>query len=213
MEIDTIKFVISFPFLLYAAYSDIKTRKADNWIWIAIAIPGFIFLFMEKNILAIISIIISVIIAFLLYIFGMGGADAKAIMAISIMNPLPPSTMIFSSPQFVFPVTILINSLLLILPLPLFLLIYNAIHKNIELPYSFIGYKMDAEAARKKFVWPMEKDGKKYIFPVKDVNLESYEGTIWVTPKIPFLVFIFGGYIISYIFGDILFAFISFLLQ
>ena len=128
MEADIIKFAIAFPLLLYAAHSDIKKREADNWIWVFIGVAGIFFLFFNKNyFLVTISIAISIPVAFLLYIFGMGGADAKAIMAIALLNPLPPSTTIFHSPQFVFPVTVLINSLLLILPLPIIFLIYNGL--------------------------------------------------------------------------------------
>jgi len=210
---DIIKFSIALPLLFYAAYSDVKKREADNWIWLVIAIPGIIFLILDRNMLSILSILISIPIAFLLYIFGMGGADAKAIMALAILNPLPPSISIFHSPQFIFPLTILINSLLLILPLPILFFFYNVFKKNVELPQAFFGYKMDAEKAKNKFVWPMEKDGVKKIYPVKDADLSFYKGEIWVTPKLPFLVFIFFGYIISYVFGDVLFAFVSFLLQ
>ncbi len=212
---DLIKFAIAFPLLLYAAYSDIKKREADNWIWLAMGVAGLAFLlFDHKNLTFIaISIAISIPIAFLLYIFGMGGADAKAIMAISLLNPLPPSTTLFQSPQFVFPVTVLINSLLLILPMPLVFLFYNIAKKEAEFPYAFFGYKMEASIAKNKFVWPMEKDGKKSIYPVKDADMQQYHGRIWVTPKLPFLVFIFAGYTISYLFGDVLFAFVSFLLQ
>ena len=211
---DIIKFAIAFPLLFYAAYSDVKRREAENWIWIVMGIAGLPFLIFSKNLfLSIISISVSIPIAFLLYIFGMGGADAKAIMAISLLNPLPPSCSIFHSPQFIFPVTVLINSLLLILPLPLLFFVYNAKRKNAEIPYAFFGFKMDAEKARKKFVWPMEKDGVKKIYPIKDADLNSYHGKIWVTPKLPFLLFILIGYVISYVFGDILFAFVRFLLQ
>ena len=174
METDIIKFAIAFPLLLYAAYSDIKKREADNWIWIFIGITGAFFLFFNKNyFLEAISIAISIPIAFLLYIFGMGGADAKAIMAIALLNPLPPSITIFHSPQFVFPLTVLINSLLLILPMPIIFLIYNAIRRDIEMPYAFFGYRMEASVAKNKFVWPMEKDGRKTIFPVKNADFNS----------------------------------------
>jgi len=215
MEADIIKFALALPFLSYAAYCDIKKREADNWIWLIIGIAGFLFLlFYHQNfVFIVISIAISIPIALLLYIFGMGGADAKAMMAISLLNPLPPSTTLFHSPQFVFPLTVLINSLLLILPLPLLFFSYNAIKRNVELPYAFFGYKMNASIAKNKFVWPMEKNGKKTIYPVKDADIGSYHGEIWVTPKLPFLVFILAGYVISYLFGDLIFALVSFLLQ
>ncbi|MCD6170929.1 MAG: prepilin peptidase [Thermoplasmata archaeon] len=213
-EIDVAKFIIGMLLLSYSSYQDLKYREADNWIWIAIALTGIFFIFFDlrKWMLILISISISVTIAFLLYLFGMGGADSKALMSLSFLNPLPPSFSIFHSPIFIFPITILINSLLLILPLPIFFFIYNLYKKNAEFPYCFFGYKMNAREAEKKFVWSMERDGKKSIMPQKEEDLKKYGNKeIWVTPKIPFLLFIATGYAVSFIFGDVLFFLVSFL--
>jgi preflagellin peptidase FlaK len=138
----------------------------------------------------------------------MGGADTKVLWTLSFLNPLPPK--IFSLPLFfprifIFPLVIFINSLLLIVFLPFIFLIYNAIKGNLEFPYCFLGYKLRASEAKEKFVWSMEKNGKKKVLPVKDFNFEEIgHKKIWVTPKLPFLVFIFIGFIISYTYGDIL---------
>ena len=213
-EIDVAKFIIGMLLLSYSSYQDLKYREADNWIWIVIALAGIFFIFFDlrKWLPILISISISVTIAFLLYLFGMGGADSKALMSLSFLNPLPPSFSIFHSPIFIFPITILINSLLLILPLPIFFFIYNLYKKNAEFPYCFFGYKMNAREAEKKFVWSMERDGKKSIMPQKEEDLKKYGNKeIWVTPKIPFLLFIATGYAVSFIFGDVLFFLVSFL--
>jgi preflagellin peptidase FlaK len=73
---------------------------------------------------------------------------------------------------------------------------------------------MNAQKAIGKFVWPMEKieDGKKIkkIFPVKNQRLEDFgDTTIWVTPKVPFMIFLLIGFLISFIVGDILYIIIS----
>ena len=64
-----------------------------------------------------------------------------------------------------------------------------------------------------KFVWPMEKieNGKriKKIFPVKNQNLEEFEGKIWVTSKVPFMLPLLIGFIISFVIGDLLYMLIS----
>ncbi len=194
--------------LAYASYTDIKTREASNFLWIFMAIIGTIFLLSYKiddffKILA--SISISFLVGMLLYFSDMGGADVKAIWAISILRPI--SNEIF----FIFPVSVLINSLFLVLPIPLIFLGYNILHKNFEFPYCLFGYKMKANVAKNGFVWAMEKEGKKSINPQKDVDLSSFgEKEIWVTPQLPFLLFIFFGYITAFIFGNFLFAILSF---
>ena len=76
---------------------------------------------------------------------------------------------------------------------------------------------MSIEEAKKRFVWPLEKvvDGKrKLILIPEDFDttplLEELEKKgfrrIWVTPKIPFMVPLLAGFIISYFHGDIIFS-------
>ncbi len=212
---DIIRFGVGVAILSYASYTDLKYREASNKLWLIMGMIGAILLLCNFNNLALISIAISFPIAFLLYFFGMGGADVKAMWGIAVLSPLPPNIYglpIFKPIIFVFPLIILINSLLLFIPLPFLFFFYNALEGNIEFPYCFFGYKMKASIAKNRFVWSMEKNGKKSIAPIKDFDFESAgDKEIWVTPKMPFLLFLFIGYIISFIFGDILFAFLSFL--
>ncbi|OYT59005.1 hypothetical protein B6U81_06840 [Thermoplasmatales archaeon ex4484_30] len=81
-----------------------------------------------------------------------------------------------------------------------------------EFPYCFFGYKMKAEKAR--HVWSMESivDGKrkKSILPQKNVDIASFgDEEIWVTPKVPFLIPLTIGYIVSFLLGDVLYKIIS----
>jgi|Deesub1362A_J573_1020465.scaffolds.fasta_scaffold01078_14 preflagellin peptidase FlaK len=212
MTIDLLRLLTGFAILSYAAYSDLKYREASNKLWILMGSIGLIFLAMERPevTLVFISIAVSFPLAFLLYFFGMGGADVKAMWGIALLSPLPPKISFFPSPIFIFPLTVLINSLFLFIPLPFILLFYNAYKKNLEFPYCLFGYKIKAEKAKNKFVWSMEKNGKKSIVPVKNFNFDEVaDKEIWVTPKLPFLVFIFAGYVISFVFGDILFFLLS----
>ena len=211
MMIDLLRLLTGFAILSYAAYSDLKYREASNKLWILMGIIGLALLIMEKpDATTFISIAISFPLAFLLYFFGMGGADVKAMWGIALLSPLPPKISLFPSPIFIFPLTVLINSLFLFIPLPFILLFYNAYKKNLEFPYCMFGYKIKAREAKNKFVWSMEKDGKKSIVPVKNFNFDEVaDKEIWVTPKLPFLVFIFVGFVISFIFGDILFFLLS----
>lgn len=206
------RFIIGLSILSYAAYTDLKTREASNKLWLLMGGMGAILLLIEKPdaVETIISIAISFPLALLLYIFGMGGADVKAMWGIALLSPLPPSFYslpLSPSPIFIFPLTVLINSLFVIIPLPLAFLAYNVIKGDVEFPQCFFGYKMHSNKAKNSFVWSMERDnGRKGIMPVKNFNFDAVSKRIWVTPQMPFLAFIAVGFFISFIFGDILFS-------
>ena len=79
---------------------------------------------------------------------------------------------------------------------------------------------MSVEKAKEKFVWPLEKivNGKTKIVALpKDFDIEeelkTYEKlgikTIWVTPKVPFMIPLLAGFIASFIVGEILFSLIN----
>ncbi|HEC88094.1 MAG TPA: hypothetical protein ENI52_02125 [Thermoplasmata archaeon] len=213
--IDLIRFAIGSIALSYAGYSDYKSREIEDIPWIIMGITGIALLFFYDLKMAFFSMAIFSPITILMFLF-MGGADVKAMWGIMLLCPLPPEFFIFpiiKSPLFVFPLTILINSLIIVLPLPFAFFFLNIFKKNFEFPQCFLGYKMRANevVTKNKFVWSMEKDGKKRILPVKDFDFErAGEREIWVTPRLPLLVFVFFGYIVSFIFGDILFFLLSF---
>lgn len=220
------RLVIGTVILSYASYTDIKTRKASNILWLIMGSIGAILLvaqfftidFEDIRLL----IFIPIMIGFFYVLFQLrlifGGADAKALMALSILTPLQPSINNFpiygSLPVFMW--SIFSNSVLLFLLIPLSLLVFNIVKRNLEFPYCFLGYKMSVRKARETFVWPLEKikDGKrKFMYMPKDFDvdeeLEEFEKIgierIWVTPKIPFMIPLLAGFIVSFIIGDILF--------
>ncbi len=208
---EEIKFLIGFSLLLYASYKDWKEREISNWVWVFMAIAGILFLSFDiiyANVdlmKVLISITISFVLAFALLLFGMGGADSKALLTLAVLFPLPPSFSIIHSPIFVFPLTILVNSLLFIIPLPLVFLLYNVVKKEFEFPYALFGYKMSSSMAEKKHVWSMEDENSKSIMPKKEVDFSIFNGRkIWVTPQLPFIIFITAGYFVACVFGDIL---------
>lgn len=225
--LDATRLIIGAAILFYASYTDVKTRRASNILWLIMGSIGAILLVVQyftigfENILLLISI--PFMIGFFYVLFQLrlifGGADAKALMAISILAPLSPNINNFplynTLPFFTW--TIFANSVLLFLIIPISLLFFNIAKKNIEVPYCVLGYKMDIKKAKEKFVWPLEKikDGKrKFMYMPKDFDvkeeLEEFEKKgikqIWVTPKIPFMIPLLAGFICSFIIGDILFS-------
>jgi preflagellin peptidase FlaK len=152
-----------------------------------------------------------------------GGADAKALIALSLLFPVYPLIGGFplipipsdlSMLLFPFSLLILFNAAILSLIVPLGLLLYNLVHRDIKFPAMLLGYRADIDVAKKKFVWPMqrvENNQLKFVYFPKDdeendkilQNLSEFGARrIWVTPKIPFLLFITAGLVLSAIVGN-----------
>lgn len=165
---------------------------------------------------------------FILYQAGMihGGADAKAMMAIAILTPFYPHFSEFPLLQFEsvrmaeamelffpFAFLVLMNSVLFVVWVFLGFIIYNATKGDYGFPEMLLGYRMDIDEVEKKYVWPMERimDGERVLvlFPrkIEKENLDKLREMeikrIWVTPKIPFIIFITAGFAISVFIGNI----------
>jgi len=224
MDLDPVRLIVGMAILLYASYTDFKQREAENFLWLIMG--GFGVLFMafagyDLGLVAI-SILLTIPMAIVLVFAGMGGADAKALLAIAVLTPLIPHMKIgielplWTAPvELPFSIIVLINALLLFLGIPLMFLLLNAARGDLEFPAALLGYKMRACDIGTSFVWPMEKMVEekrvKTILPQKDVDISTFgDEVIWVTPKVPFLIPLTVGYAISFIFGDILFWIISF---
>lgn len=202
-------YVLSFGLLAVMIYQ----YNADIYFWKLMIVPIMFLIFI------------------LLYQFDIikGGADAKALIALSIMFPLYPIIepfpligLPYDAAQFVlpFPLLILFNAAIVTVIVPVLLLFYNITRKHVRFPAMLLGYKMPIEEAKTKFVWPMERveEGvvKFSVFPpasenvIEDLDQLSAVGLkeVWVTPKIPFLIPIAASLLISVIVGNLLFLFI-----
>ena len=135
------KVTLSLAFLLYASWSDYKTREVTNRVWILYAPTALLLsiaelLLYEPERLSLfgLSVGVTVIIAFaLFYSGGFGGADSKALMCIAFALPFFPATLftpvlasgISPLSQNIFPFTILSNSVLVAAFSGVALLLYN----------------------------------------------------------------------------------------
>jgi preflagellin peptidase FlaK len=226
--LDITRLIVGITILGYASYTDIKTRRASNILWLIIGSIGALLLIVQyftigfgnqTNYLIFIPIMIGLVYVLFQLRLIFGGADAKALMAIAILVPFQPvisqfplwGKSLMPASWFIFS-----NSVILFLFIPLSLLIYNASKRVIKFPYSLLGYKINISKAREKFVWPLEKivDGKrKFAYMPKEFDIENelneFEKLgiteIWVTPKIPFMIPLLAGFICAFILGDILF--------
>ncbi|MFW6120848.1 MAG: A24 family peptidase C-terminal domain-containing protein, partial [Petrotogales bacterium] len=224
--LDIIRLVVGASIISYASYTDIKTRRAANILWVIMGSIGAIVLLIQyftigfNNIFYLAFIPVMIVFVYILFQLRLifGGADAKAIMALAILVPVEPT--IFNFPlwkESVMPFSWVIfsNAIILFILIPLSLLIYNIVKRNVEFPFCVLGYRMSIEKSKQSFVWPLEKikDGKRrFSYLPKDFDVEKElkafenEGIkeIWVTPKVPFMIPLLAGFLVSFLLGDIL---------
>jgi preflagellin peptidase FlaK len=223
--LNIIRLLTGIVLLTYASYTDIKTRRAANILWVIMAIIGTILLVVQymgggfTNIwyLVFIPIMIALMYVFFQMRLLFGGADAKALMALAILVPIQPVMgdlpiwLSFMPGSWI----IFANATILFLFIPLSLLLYNIVKRNLTFPHCLLGYVMSVEKAKQTFVWPLEKikDGKRKLMYMPknfdvDEELQEFEKLgitkIWVTPKIPFMIPLLVGFLVSFFLGDIL---------
>lgn len=200
---------------------------------------------------------------FIVLIYGMyyvrilhGGADAKAMMVLTLLVPFYPSFGMFPlwEPEvesvnliFTFPVTVLTMSVFAFAFLPLGLAVYN-LYRGDTGKAMFFGYRLPLEEIPNRHVWLMDRpvcrvdpgmkimtmegetagagvwlrergytgERRVVLFPKRltademaaDLSILKHEGVerAWVTPKMPFMVAILFGYVVSFLFGNLLLA-------
>jgi preflagellin peptidase FlaK len=225
--LNAIRLITGTVLLTFASYTDIKTRRAANMLWIIMALVGTILLIIQyldggfTNIWYLVFIPIMIALMYLFFQMRLlfGGADAKALMALAILVPIQPIMFEAQLPIWIsfMPGSWIIfaNATILFLLIPISLFLYNVGKRNIQFPHSLLGYVISVEKAKQKFVWPLEKikDGKRKLMYMPknfdiDEELAEFEKQgiteIWVTPKIPFMIPLLIGFLVSFFLGDLL---------
>jgi preflagellin peptidase FlaK len=158
--------VVGSLILLYACYSDLKSRSVANEVWlllIAVGIPIAIYNFYLSGIPFLIrfgfSLLFTFLLAYLFFYLGLfGGADAKALIGIAILIPMNPFSSSLLYDPFPFAITTLFNGaiisgflLVILLPSMFFLNLSNLDSKEFRenRGLALIGYKMHIEALTK----------------------------------------------------------------
>ncbi|WP_094227235.1 A24 family peptidase C-terminal domain-containing protein [Methanolobus psychrotolerans] len=196
--IEILKVLACMPFLLYACYADIKTRRVSNEVWFMMFGVGFIFImydlmtyglpYLIRNILSFLFIFAFV---YILFQFGaFGGADAKVLMVISLIIPTFP-TITLASTSFpingtpiinLFAFSVFGNSVILTVIVPIGLFLYNLVKnpsESLRRPfYMFIGYVMPISKLEKGHFRMIEsynktKEGIEFKFTRSGTELTS----------------------------------------
>jgi len=178
-----------------------------------------------------------ILIAFGFYVMGLlhGGADAKALMAITLVAPVYPVLGGFPLIQFdprlagalevVYPfsLVVLTNAALVFVLAPLVLLAYNARRGTVRFPHALFGYRVPIDAVP-RFAWVMEVivggERKAVLSPRRTrdreemlANLRGIGATdVWVMPQIPFIVPMLAGFVVAFLVGNVLFGLMTVLL-
>ncbi len=226
--IDVIKVLITLAIFLKASVHDIKEREVPDELWIFMVVCGLIldgiqyFIQPYSLLIAILQFVIIFALAnFMFYVAGFGGADAKALIALSVMFPVYPRMGMFpilNTGIGIFAFSVLSNSVIVAPILALMLFIRNLKERDGKLIYKFIGLKVDADRIPRFYnlLEYVDEDWKvvrvvrgvepsnSMLKRLKEAKEKRIIDRVWVTPALPFLVFMTAGFVIAVVFGDIL---------
>lgn len=182
--IDLIKLFICLIFLLYSCRRDLKTRTVPNELWGVVFVAALPLViadalaqgsrYLLHTAVSVVGIYVFVYILFRLGAFG--GADAKALIALSFIFPAFPDITVFgyglplsgAPPLNIFAFSTLANAVLLTIVVPLGILAYNlctlSVREIMENPwYLIVGYKCkisDLEGRHVRLIEDFECEGR-----------------------------------------------------
>ncbi|MCS6767489.1 MAG: prepilin peptidase [Candidatus Nitrosocaldus sp.] len=224
-----INIAVCVAMLVVASLMDIRRREVSDWVWviagavgIGVMVIGVAYIPVlpvqsdESVIKYITSICITAPLAYIAYRWGLfGGADAKALVVISI---LVPSYQMQYSIHGIPALTVLTNASLLT--------IVNLLHNVARNSLAMLRGKdlfdgMDEPLHRKMlaFMLGFVTRPKGYMFALEEVrdgrrvlslspkaysDFAGHDGEIWVTQALPFIIYITIGFVIMLCAGDLL---------
>ncbi|MGI0017694.1 MAG: A24 family peptidase C-terminal domain-containing protein [Nitrosotalea sp.] len=211
--------MISLSMLGLASVIDLKKREINDKLWIGFSGVAVLLLFISPNFwfdlkTVGLSLIVAPI-ALILWRFGIfGGADALCLIVLAGLAPL--STLTAS---LISPFTILENaSILTVIPLFINLTrnmisiirgndIFNGIEESSlkKIVAMFVGYR--TKNPKHSFCIEQITDGKRHLdFSPKHAEKTSFcnGSDVWVTPGLPYVLYITGGFIIQIMYGDLI---------
>ncbi|MFQ5970336.1 MAG: prepilin peptidase [Nitrososphaerales archaeon] len=219
-----IRLVACSVMLIVASIIDLKKREIGDKVWVGFGGFGLLITAIEFNSNSInltqygIGIAITAPIAYAIYRTGLfGGADAKALVAIAVLLPF------YDMPFKIHGLTaftVLTNATLL----TFWHVIHNMVRNSIDLARGrslFEGFEESGTRKALAFMMGFRSDTPKgYLFAMEsseegrrrfkfhpaeyDEYVASETKNVWVTPALPFIVYMALGFGVMIIFGDIL---------
>ena len=216
---DVIGIGLALTMLIVGSIIDVWKREIHDYYWIGFGIVGFLLVFISSELISnLLTMGFALIIApfvILVWRIGLfGGADAFALIALAVIAPM--ATL---SENVVTPFTALSNAAVLFI-IPFLINITRNVIAQIKGEHIFEGFEessgkkiaamlMGYRAKNPKFGFAIEKteNGKKK-FDLAFHHAENQEfctePNTWITPGVPYLLLITGGFIIQLFYGDIL---------
>jgi archaeal preflagellin peptidase FlaK len=219
--VDSVRVILALSMLGYATYSDLKNREISDFLWVIFGGISVVLIFFASDMTHLltnvgISLIIAPVVIVIWRLGFFGGADAFGLIVLAALVP----EFSFSN-GLITPFTVLTNSVLFSI-IPVFFnisrnLISLAKHENIfegfedeskrnKILALFLGHK----AKNPKFSFSIEKrndSNRRLDFSLKNADNAEFCSSqdTWVTPGIPYMIFITFGFIIQLVYGDIIF--------
>lgn len=221
-----IRIIAALTMLGLASLIDLKKREINDKLWIGFSGVAVLLLFTSPNFwIDLKSVGLSMIvapIALVLWRFGIfGGADALCLIVLAGLAPMSSLT-----PSQISPFTTLENaSILTVIPLFINLgrnvvsmirgndIFYGIEESNLKKTFAlFVGYR--TKNPKHSFCIEQIIDGKRHLdFSPKHAEKTSfcYGTDVWVTPGLPYVLYITGGFIIQVMYGDLILSLIHLL--
>jgi len=210
---------LALTMLIVGSIIDVWKREIHDYYWIGFGVVGFLLVFISTDLISnLITIGFALIIApFVIVVWRIGlfgGADAFALIALAVIAP-----MATFGENIVTPFTTLSNAAVLFV-IPFLINVMRNVIAQIKGESIFeefdesagkkiVAILMGYRAKNPKFGFAIEKteNGKKK-FDLAFHHAENQEfctkPNTWITPGVPYLLLITGGFIIQLIYGDII---------
>lgn len=190
--LDGSRILVSLIFLVYAAWADFKTREVSNKVWAIFAPLAFLltalqYILFPQDLLYSYALPFVVTLALSLVLFyagGFGGADAKALICLSLALPNYPVDLLQSPigyPPIIFPLSVFINAVFLASFSVIYVLLRNFLWKHKNKKKLFNGFEKESLSRKilvllsgyKVNIAELEKKG--YLYPLEDLDARLEE--------------------------------------
>ena len=224
-DVTTVRIFLAILMLSIASYTDIKKREIDDRIWMIFGGLSVVMLVFVPDLShSLVTMGVSLIvapIALLVWRIGFfGGADAFALIVLASLAP----GATFANSQ-INPFTTLIDAVLLSI-IPVFVNVIRNVVSILKHEDIFNGFENETQknkiiaifvghrSKHPKFSFSIEKkEGSLRKLDIALKNADSAEfcssSDTWVTPGVPYMIYIFGGFIVQLVYGDMIFNLIG----
>jgi preflagellin peptidase FlaK len=173
----------------YASWSDWKIREVSDRVWVVLALFGLVLTPLDLwslsrphlLVLSAVSVLVSFALSFAFFYLNLfGGADAKALVCLSLIMPYYPTSFrsLLGLPVFVFPLSVFCNSIIFASLTTLYLLGLNAL-RRVKTGRLFEGFE-DLVWWRKAFLLflgyktpVVDLTGNGHAFPIEHVSKDE----------------------------------------